>query len=43
MDPSRLFAHAKEYLPPDKLALVEAAFEYARKAHEGQKRKSGAP
>ena len=43
MDPSRLFAQAKEYLPPDKLALVEAAYEYARKAHEGQKRKSGAP
>ncbi|MGD0856459.1 MAG: bifunctional (p)ppGpp synthetase/guanosine-3',5'-bis(diphosphate) 3'-pyrophosphohydrolase [Dehalococcoidia bacterium] len=43
MDPSRLFAQAKEYLPPDKLAIVEAAYEYARSAHEGQKRKSGEP
>jgi GTP diphosphokinase / guanosine-3',5'-bis(diphosphate) 3'-diphosphatase len=43
MDPSPLFAKAKEYLPPEKLAIVEAAYNYANAAHEGQKRKSGAP
>lgn len=43
MDPSPLFIKAKEYLPPEKLAIVEAAYEYASKAHEGQKRKSGTP
>jgi guanosine-3',5'-bis(diphosphate) 3'-pyrophosphohydrolase len=43
MDPAPLFAKAKEYLPPEKLAVVEAAYEYAHNAHDGQKRKSGAP
>ena len=43
MDPSPLFAKAREYLPPDKLAIVEAAYAYACKAHDGQMRKSGAP
>ncbi len=43
MDPDPLFAKAKEYLPPEKLAIVEAAYEYARNAHDGQTRKSGAP
>jgi len=43
MDPAPLFAKAKEYLPPEKLAIVEAAYEYARNAHDGQTRKSGAP
>jgi GTP pyrophosphokinase len=43
MDPAPLFAKAKEYLPPDKLAIVEAAYEYAHNAHDGQKRKSGSP
>ncbi len=36
-------ANKAQYLPPEKLALVEAAFEYASKAHEGQVRKSGEP
>ncbi|MBN1374680.1 MAG: bifunctional (p)ppGpp synthetase/guanosine-3',5'-bis(diphosphate) 3'-pyrophosphohydrolase [Dehalococcoidia bacterium] len=43
MDPAILFTKIKEYLPPDKVSIVEAAYEYARQAHEGQKRKSGAP
>ncbi len=43
MDPAPLFAKAREYLPPDKLSLIEAAYEYARHAHDGQIRKSGAP
>jgi guanosine-3',5'-bis(diphosphate) 3'-pyrophosphohydrolase len=43
MDPAPLFSKAKEYLPPDKLAIVEAAYNYAFNAHEGQKRKSGTP
>lgn len=43
MDPAPLFAKAKEYLPPEKLSVIEAAYEYAHNAHDGQKRKSGAP
>ena len=43
MDATALFNKAREYLPPDKLAIVEAAYDYALKAHDGQKRKSGAP
>jgi len=31
------------YLPPEKLALVEDAYQFALKAHEGQVRKSGEP
>ena len=30
-------------MPPEKVALVEAAYKYAHDAHEGQKRKSGVP
>ena len=43
MDATALFNKAREYLPPDKLAIVEAAYDYALKAHDGQKRKSGTP
>jgi len=43
MDSAPLFAKAKEYLPPEKLAIVEAAYTYAYNAHDGQKRKSGTP
>jgi guanosine-3',5'-bis(diphosphate) 3'-pyrophosphohydrolase len=43
MDPSPLFSKAKEYLPPEKLEIVEAAYQYAFSAHDGQKRKSGDP
>ncbi|MEE8194274.1 MAG: HD domain-containing protein, partial [Dehalococcoidales bacterium] len=34
---------AGEYLPPEKLAVVEDAYRFALAAHEGQMRKSGEP
>jgi guanosine-3',5'-bis(diphosphate) 3'-pyrophosphohydrolase len=43
MDQAPLFNKAREYLPPEKLALMERAFFYARECHKDQKRKSGAP
>ncbi len=43
MDAVALLEKANEYLPPAKVALVEAAYEFALKAHEGQVRKSGDP
>jgi len=38
---SELIVKAKNYLPPDKIAIVEGAYNFALKAHEGQVRKSG--
>jgi len=38
-----LIAKAKEYLPGDGVALIEAAYHLAAQAHEGQRRKSGEP
>jgi len=43
MDSTPLIDNAREYLPPEKVKLVEAAYEFALKAHEGQVRKSGDP
>jgi len=43
MDSISLLQKAKEYLPPEKITLVEAAYEFALKAHKGQVRKSGDP
>ncbi len=40
---TQLLDKAREYLPPEKMAIVEAAYEFAAKAHEGQVRKSGEP
>jgi len=40
---SELIVKAKQYLPPGKLAIVEGAYNFALKAHEGQVRKSGEP
>jgi GTP pyrophosphokinase len=40
---NQLIEKAKEYLQPDKLAMVEAAYQFAVKAHEGQVRISGEP
>ena len=40
---SRLIEKAQQYLPPEKVAIVEAAYNFAVKAHEGQVRKSGEP
>ncbi|MFC2070762.1 RelA/SpoT family protein, partial [Chloroflexota bacterium] len=39
----KLIEQARTYLPPEKIALVEDAYQYAVKAHEGQMRKSGEP
>ncbi len=38
-----LLEKAGRYLPPEKLAMVEAAYQFALKAHQGRKRKSGEP
>jgi GTP pyrophosphokinase len=43
MDASLLIAKVSEYLPPDKVALIEAAYQFASQAHQGQMRKSGEP
>jgi len=43
VDDVQLLKKAGEYLPPDKVALVAKAYEFAAKAHEGQKRESGEP
>ncbi len=40
---SQLIAKVQEYLLPEKIALVEEAYNFAAKAHEGQVRKSGEP
>jgi GTP pyrophosphokinase len=40
---SHLISKAKEYLPPEKLPLVEEAYHFASEAHQGQVRKSGEP
>ncbi len=41
MDFNQLIAKAKGYLPPEKITLIEDAYQFALKAHEGQARKSG--
>jgi len=38
---NELIAEARRYLPPEKVAAVEDAYQFAMKAHEGQTRKSG--
>lgn len=43
MDESALIEKAKSYLPEDKIAVIEAAYQFAAKAHEGQLRISGEP
>ena len=43
MTSQRLLEKAQTYLPPDKVALVRDAYEFAAKAHEGEKRVSGDP
>jgi len=40
---NKLILKAKEYLPAEKLAVIEDAYNFALKAHEGQVRKSGEP
>ena len=43
MDINPLFDKLKEYLPEDKLTLVENAYQFALKAHGNQLRLSGEP
>jgi guanosine-3',5'-bis(diphosphate) 3'-pyrophosphohydrolase len=43
MERNTLTELAAGYLPADKLAVVESAYEFAAKAHEGQVRKNGEP
>jgi GTP diphosphokinase / guanosine-3',5'-bis(diphosphate) 3'-diphosphatase len=43
MEAKDLLDKASQYLPPEKVALVEAAYNYAAKAHAGQVRQSGDP
>jgi GTP pyrophosphokinase len=38
-----LFTKAREYIPEDKVQIVEKAFRFAESAHNGQTRKSGEP
>ncbi len=40
---SQLREKAQEYLPQEKIAVVEDAYHFAAKAHQGQVRKSGEP
>ena len=40
---SQLKDKAQQYLPPEKIAIVEDAYNFAVKAHQGQVRKSGEP
>lgn len=43
METVQLIERIKEYLPEDKVALVEKACQFARQAHRGQQRLSGEP
>ena len=40
---STLLTRAGKYLPPEKVALVAAAYDFAEQAHQGQRRASGEP
>ncbi len=40
---SRLIEKAQEYLSPEKISIVQDAYNFASQAHEGQVRKSGEP
>ena len=43
MSLDQLLKKAEEYLPPEKIALVKKAYDFAAEAHKGQMRKSGDP
>jgi len=43
MGVSQLIEKAQEYLPPEKIAVIEDAYHFASEAHQGQVRKSGEP
>jgi len=40
---NELIEKAQAYLPQEKVAVIQRAYEFAREAHEGQVRKSGEP
>ncbi len=40
---NELIEKAQAYLPQEKVAIIQRAYEFAREAHEGQVRKSGEP
>jgi len=40
---NQLKEKARQYLPPEKMAGIEDAYDFALKAHQGQMRKSGEP
>jgi len=40
---NKLLTKAREYLPPEKIAVIEEAYRFAEEAHRGQVRKSGGP
>jgi len=43
MSIERLIEKARQYLPPDKVTLVQDAYDFALKCHEGEVRVSGEP
>ena len=43
MSAERLLDKVKQYLPPDKVKLVQEAYEFSKEAHLGQLRLSGEP
>ena len=43
MDFNKLLEKTKEYLPQEKIAVVEDAYNFASEKHQGQVRKSGEP
>ncbi len=43
MDVTALLDATARYLPPEKVELIKAAYDFAASAHEGQTRKSGEP
>ena len=43
MTVNELIDKAQAYLPKEKVAVIQRAYEFAREAHEGQVRKSGEP
>jgi GTP pyrophosphokinase len=43
MDFNTLQEKAREYLPPEKIAILEEAYKFASEKHEGQMRLSGGP
>jgi guanosine-3',5'-bis(diphosphate) 3'-pyrophosphohydrolase len=43
VDPTNLLLRVREYLPEERVELIERAFEFAAEKHDGQVRKTGEP